>query len=133
LSEINHIETTRPSEKSFGIVFAAVFILIALYPQLEGGGLRLWALGIAFFFFVVAHLAPDVLVLPNKLWFTLGIALGSVVAPIVMGIVYFTTVLPVGLTIRLVGKDLLHQKLNVENKSYWIKREQPISTMKDQF
>ena len=122
-----------PSEKSFGNVFAVVFFLIAFYPLLDGGDPQLWAVGVAFLLAAVAYLAPRLLALPNKLWFKLGMALGAVIAPIVMGLVYFTTVVPVGLVMRLMGKDLLQQKLDAEAKSYWIERKQPVGSMKDQF
>jgi len=121
------------SEKSFGNVFAVVFFLIALYPLLDGGDPQLWAVGVAFLLAAVAYLAPRLLALPNKLWFKLGMALGAVITPIVMGLVYFTTVVPVGLVMRLMGKDLLQQKLDAEAKSYWIERKQPVGSMKDQF
>jgi len=128
-----HIGTEVSSEKSFGIVFAAVFFLIALYPLLDGGDLQLWAAGLALLFVAAAYLAPSLLTLPNRLWFKLGMVLGAVVAPIVMGVVYFATVVPVGLIMRLVGKDLLQQKMDTEAKSYWIERKQPVGSMEDQF
>ncbi len=128
-----HIEANNGSEKSFGIVFATVFFLIALYPLLDGGNPRLWAVGVALLFVAAAYLAPSLLVLPNRLWFKLGMALGAVVAPVVMGLVYFTTVVPVGLIMRLMGRDLLQKKLDAGAKSYWIEREQPVGSMENQF
>jgi hypothetical protein len=71
--------------------------------------------------------------LPNKLWFKFGIFLGSIIAPIVILIVYFITVIPTGLIMRLLGKDLLRQKLDKNTKSYWIERREPIGSMKNQF
>ena len=82
---------------------------------------------------LVSILKPGLLSLPNKLWFKLGIMLGSVVAPLVMGLVYFTTVVPIGLIMKLMGKDLLHKKLDRGAKSYWIERSQPVESMKNQF
>ncbi len=128
-----HMSTEISSEKSFGLVFAALFFLIALYPLLDGDNLQLWALGLALLFVAVAYLAPSLLALPNRLWFKLGMLLGAVVAPVVMGLVYFTTVVPVGLVMRLIGKDLLHKKMDAEAKSYWIERKEPIGLMEDQF
>ena len=85
------------------------------------------------YFFLLACVAPKLLAIPNKLWFKLGLALGAVVAPVVMALVYFTTVVPIGLIMRLMGKDMLRQKLNKNAKSYWIVRDQPMGSMKDQF
>ena len=78
-------------------------------------------------------MAPKILSVPNKLWFKLGLALGGVVAPVLMALVYFTTVVPIGLIMRLMGKDLLRQKLNKNAKSYWIERNAPMGSMRDQF
>ena len=129
----NHFEVKSGSEKNFGIVFAAVFLLIGLYPLMDAEGVRLWAVGMALVFVTLAYLAPKTLALPNKLWFKLGLFLGAVVAPVVMTLVFFTTVVPIGLIMRLIGKDLLQLKLYKNAESYWIERNQPVGSMKDQF
>ena len=134
MSEIvSHVSTEQSSEKSFGVVFSIVFLIVALYPLINSEGLRIWALVASIIFFFLAFIAPKVLVFPNKLWFKFGLLIGSIVAPIVMAFVYFFTVLPTGLIMRLLGKDLLKQKLNKNAKSYWIKRSEPMGTMKNQF
>jgi len=134
MTEISrHVSTQQSSEKSFGIVFSIVFLIIALYPLITSEGLRIWALVVSIIFFLLAFLAPKILVLPNKLWFKFGLLLGSIVAPIVMAFVYFVTVLPTGLIMRLLGKDLLKQKLDKNAKSYWVKRSEPMGSMKNQF
>jgi hypothetical protein len=129
----NHFEVPSGSEKNFGIIFGVVFLLIGIYPLLRGDTILLWAVGVAFVFLVLAYLQPQVLSVPNKLWFKLGIILGAIVAPIIMLLVYFTIVVPIGLLMKLIGKDLLQQKLDGEMKSYWIKLTQPVGSMKDQF
>jgi len=129
----NHIEVKMSSEKGFGLVFAVVFFLIGFFPVMNAGTVRLWALIVAFGFLVLAYLAPRLLSVPNKLWFKLGMALGAVVAPIVMALVYFVSIVPIGLIIRLTGKDPLRRKLDQNAKTYWIERDQPVGTMKDQF
>jgi hypothetical protein len=123
----------KSSDKSFGIVFSIVFLIIALYPLVSSEQVRLWALAISIVFFFLAFAAPKILTLPNKLWFKFGILLGSIIAPIVMALVYFITVLPTGLIMRLLGKDLLKQKLDKNAKSYWIERGKPMGSMKNQF
>ena len=134
MSEIEgHVEIKRASERGFGIVFAIVFALIGLYPLWNGDPVRLWAMIIAVAFLALALIAPRTLALPNRLWFRLGMALGAVVAPIVMFVVYAIAVVPVGLIMRLLGKDLLRQRLDQNAKSYWIDRERPVGSMKDQF
>ncbi len=117
MSEIaSHVSTEQSSEKSFGVVFSIVFLIVALYPLINSESLRIWALVVSIIFFLLAFLAPKILVLPNKLWFKFGILIGSIVAPIVMTLVYFVTVLPTGLIMRLLGKDLLKQKLDKNDK-----------------
>ena len=134
MSEIaSHVSTEQSSEKSFGVVFSIVFLIVALYPLVNSEGLRMWALVVSIIFFLLAFLAPKILVLPNKLWFKFGLLIGSIVAPIVMAFVYFVTVLPTGLIMRLLGKDLLKQKLDKNAKSYWVKRSEPMGSMKNQF
>ena len=134
MSELSsHIPIEKSSPKSFGIVFSMVFLLVALYPLINSESLRIWALVVSIIFFLLAFLAPKILVLPNKLWLKFGLLLGSIVAPIVMTLVYFFTVLPIGLIMRLLGKDILKQKLNKSAKSYWIERRESIGSMKNQF
>ena len=122
-----------PTEKSFGVVFSIVFLIVSLYPLINSESFRIWALVVSIIFFLLAFLAPKILVLPNKLWFKFGLLIGSIVAPIVMAFVYFVTVLPTGLIMRLLGKDLLKQKLDKNAKSYWIERTEPKGSMKNQF
>ena len=129
----SYIVIEQSSEKSFGIVFSVVFLIVALYPLINSEDLRIWALVASIIFFFLAFIAPKVLVFPNKLWFKFGLLLGSIVAPIVMAFVYFVTVLPIGLIMRLLGKDLLKQKLDKNAKSYWIERKEPMGSMKNQF
>jgi hypothetical protein len=129
----NHVSTEQSSEKSFGVVFSIVFLMVALYPLINSEGLRIWALVVSIIFFLLAFLAPKILVLPNKLWFKFGLLIGSIVAPIFMAFVYFATVLPTGLIMRLLGKDLLKHKLDKNAKSYWVKRGEPMGSMKNQF
>lgn len=128
-----HIAVKTGSERSFGVVFAIVFALVGVYPLLDGGSPRLWAIVVAVALLALAFLAPKTLSLPNRLWFRLGMALGAIVAPIVMILVYVIAVVPVGLVMRLVGKDPLRQKMDKKAKSYWIAREEPVGTMRNQF
>ena len=129
---MNKIVNTS-TEKSFGIVFSIVFLIVSLYPLINSESFRIWALVVSFSFVSLAFLAPKILSIPNKLWFKFGILLGSIIAPIVMALVYFITVLPTGIIMRLLGKDLLKQKLDKNTKSYWIERKEPMGSMKNQF
>jgi hypothetical protein len=121
------------TEKSFGIVFSILFMIIALYPLTNNNPIHAWSLVMSALFLTLAYIAPKTLTIPNKLWYKFGLLLGSIVAPIVMALVYFTTVVPIGLIMRLIGKDLLKQKLDKSSKTYWQTKEPATSTMQDQF
>ena len=124
------------SNRAFGIVFAVVFVIIGLWPLLGGAGVRLWSLIIAGLFVAVAFLKPDILQPLNNLWTKFGLLLHKIVSPLIMGLIFFTTVVPTGLIVRLLGKDLLGLKLHPEQASYWIERNPPgpaPETMKNQF
>ena len=124
----------NPQKSPLVFFFSIVFLIVSLFPPLiNSEGLRIWALVVSIIFFLLAFIAPKVLVFPNKLWFKFGLLIGSIVAPIVMAFVYFVTVLPTGLIMRLLGKDLLKQKLDKNAKSYWVKRSEPMGSMKNQF
>jgi len=121
------------SNRSFGVVFSVVFLIISFWPLFTEGTIRIWAIFIAILFLLISYFKPDALYPLNKIWFKFGLLLGSIVSPIVMGIVFFIIVTPIGIIMRIIGKDLLNKKINNSVKSYWIKREQVIGTMKNQF
>jgi len=124
------------SERNFGLVFAAVFVLLALSPLVHGNEVRIWPLPVAAVFFAAATLLPGALAPLNHLWFRLGLLLGKFVTPLVMAVLFFVTVTPVGILMRIAGHDPLRLKWQPAAKSYWIKRSQPGSaptSLKDQF
>ena len=124
------------SDRSFGLVFAVVFTLVALWPLTDGAEPRLWAAGVAAAFLAVALLRPALLKPLNKLWFLVGLALHHVVTPVVMGLLFFLTVTPVALVMRARGKNLLGLKRDPAATSYWIHRQPPgpaPETMRRQF
>ena len=120
------------SNRNFGIVFFIVFLIIALYPLTYGGEIRIWSSIISLIFLVLGLLNSKILAPLNKLWFKFGIFLGKIISPLIMGIIFFLVVTPIGLLMRLLGKDLLNLKYN-NNKSYWVKKDGPKSKMKNQF
>ena len=120
------------SNRSFGIVFFVVFLLIALYPLTYGGEIRIWSLIISIIFLILGLLNSKILAPLNKIWFKFGILLGKIVSPLIMGIIFFLVVTPIGLIMRLLGKDVLNLKYN-KNRSYWIEKNGPKSKMKNQF
>ena len=120
------------SNKSFGIVFFVVFLLISLYPLLNNESIRIWSLVISIIFLILGILDSKILSPLNKIWFKFGIFLGKIISPIVMGIIFFLVVTPTGFIMRLLGKDVLNLKYS-DHKSYWIEKTGPKSKMKNQF
>ena len=120
------------SNRSFGIVFFIVFLLIALYPLLKGNDLRIWSLIISFIFLTLALINSKILKPLNRLWFKFGLLLGKFISPLIMGIIFFVVVTPIGTIMRLLKKDLLNLKYN-KKETYWIDKSGPKSKMKNQF
>ena len=120
------------SNRSFGIVFFIVFLLIGLYPLLKNNDIRIWSLIISSVFLLLGLKNSKILTPLNILWFKFGMLLGKYVSPIVMGLVFFLVVTPTGIIMRIFNKDLLKLKKRNIN-SYWIKRDDQKSDMKNQF
>ena len=120
------------SNKSFGILFFIVFLLIAIWPVFSSESIRVWAIILSLIFLVLGIINSKLLTPFKKIWIRLGEILGKFIAPIVMGFIYFLIITPIGLFMRLIRKDLLSIKFHKE-KSYWIKRSKNINTMKRQF
>ena len=121
------------SNRSFGIVFFFVFLIISLWPLLNGNPLRVWSIFVAIIFLILGLINSNFLTPLNKLWYKFGKLLGFIVAPIVMGVIFFLVITPTGFFMKMLGKDLLNKKYNNKIKSYWINREKSKSTMKQQF
>ena len=121
------------SNRNFGLVFFFVFLIVGLWPLLNEGSFRIWSIIIAIIFFILGLMNSKLLTPLNILWFKFGMVLGSIIAPIIMGIVFFAVVTPTGIIMRIFGKDLLNKKYNNKSKSYWINREKSKGTMKQQF
>jgi len=121
------------SNRNFGLVFFFVFLVISLWPLMHDGSIRIWSIIIALNFLILGLINSNLLTPLNKLWFKFGIALGAVIAPIVMSIIFFLAITPIGLLMKILGKDLLNKKINKEKNTYWIKRDVPVGTMKRQF
>ena len=120
------------SNRSFGIVFFIVFLLIAIYPLLSGENVRLWSLTIATIFFILGIINSGLLSPLNKIWFKFGLLLGRLISPLIMSLIFFLVVTPIALLMKLLKKDLLNLKFN-KGKTYWIVKSGPKSKMKNQF
>ena len=121
------------SNRSFGLLFFVVFFIISLWPLKSQGDLRLWAFILSLIFLVLGVLNSKFLTSLNKLWFKFGIILGSIISPLIMGVVFFLVVTPIGIIMRFLGKDLLRNNKSKLVSTYWINRNKQKNTMKKQF
>ena len=120
------------SNRSFGVVFSIVFLIIALLPLINGNSIRIWSVILSLIFFILGLLNSNILFPLNRIWFKFGIILGGIVSPIIMGLVFFLVVTPTSLILRLFKKDVLSLKKN-DSMTYWIKKLDKKSKMKNQF
>jgi len=120
------------SNRSFGIIFFIVFLIIAIYPLLSENSLKLWSLIICIIFLILGIINSKILSPFNILWIKFGLLLGKIVSPVVMGIVFFGVVTPTAILMKLFGKDILNLKRD-NKKSYWLHKEKIKSSMKNQF
>ena len=121
-----------PSNRNFGIIFFIVFAVIAFYPLINGNSIRLSFLVVSLIFLILGILNSKFLLPINKIWFRFGIFLGKIISPLIMGMIFFLVVTPIGLLMKLFGKDVLNLKYN-KDRSYWIEKKGPKSKMKNQF
>ena len=129
---MNNEKLKLPSNKNFGIVFFIIFFVIALWPLMNNHEIRYWSLFFSIFFLILGLMNSNFLTPLNKIWFYFGMALGRIVSPLVMGIIYFFIVTPTGIIMRFLGKDILRLKKNSKN-TYWINKEKTNSSMRRQF
>ncbi len=120
------------SNRSFGLLFFIVFLIIGLWPLKNDLELNYIFIGISIIFLILGLLNSKVLTPLNKIWVKFGELLGKIIAPLVMALVYFFILTPISLIMRIFGKDILNLKSS-EESSYWIKREKNIGTMNKQF
>ena len=130
----SHVEITINSERQFGLVFAGVFVIVALWPVWHGNALWWWALPLAAMCAMLAFVAPKALYWPNVVWFKFGQLLAAVLNPLMMAAVFIVAVVPTALIMRLMGKDPLRQKPEKDAATYWIKKDKTYqSKMQNQF
>tara|TARA_B100000945_G_C20365654_1_gene589463 strand:- start:930 stop:1310 length:381 start_codon:yes stop_codon:yes gene_type:complete len=121
------------SNKSFGLLFSIVFLIIGMWPLKNGDSLNIYFIAISITFLILGLINSKLLSPLNKIWIKLGEVLGIIISPIVMFLVYFIILTPVSLIVRLFGKDLLGLKFFKKNESYWIIRKSNLGSMNNQF
>jgi hypothetical protein len=124
------------SDRSFGLVMAGALVVVTVLNAWHAGRIWPWTAGLAAAFLVAALLTPAVLTPLNRIWLKFGLLLHRIVNPLIMALLFYGTVLPTGLVLRAMGKDLLRLNREPNADSYWIVREPSgpsPETMKDQF
>ena len=127
----NLINIKRKDNITFGILFFVFFLIIGLYPLKSDGAIRIWSVLFSLVFLIITIIRPNLLTFLNKLWIKFGILLGRIISPIVMGLVFFFVVTPIGILVRILKKDVMGLKRGAS--SYWINREDKLQSMKKQF
>ena len=122
----------KNSNRTFGILFFLVFLVIGIWPILNNEGLRWWSIIISLIFLFLGIINSKILTPFNKIWIKIGELLGKVIAPIVMAIIYFFIITPMSILLKLLRKDLLKIKFSPVT-TYWIKRDKKFGSMKRQF
>ena len=120
------------SNKSFGIVFFLFFLIVSIFPLFKDGNIRIWSFILSLIFLILGLINSEFLTPLNQLWFKVGLLLGKLISPIVMGLVFFIVVTPTGLIMKLLKKDILKLRKN-SSKTYWVERPKIKSEMKNQF
>ncbi len=125
--------SNKSSEKSFGILFFVVFLVVGLWPIINENDPNIYLILISIIFLVLGLLNAKILSPLNSIWIKFGELLGKIIAPIVMAIIYFIILTPISLIVRIFGKDLLGLKFTKQIKTYWIKRKKDLGSMDKQF
>ena len=124
---------SQSSNKSFGLLFFIIFLILGLWPLKNGENLNFYFITVSVIFLLLGLINSRLLSPLNKLWIKFGEILGTIIAPLVMALVYFVILTPVSFIVRILGKDLLGLKFLKEKETYWIKRKKNLGSMKKQF
>ena len=129
---MKNLVNIKPKDNiTFGILFFIFFLIIGLYPLKSGGVIRIWSIILSLIFFIITIIRPNLFTYLNRLWIKFGMLLGKIISPIVMALVFFFVVTPIGILVRVLKKDVMGLKRGAS--SYWINREDKIQSMKKQF
>ena len=127
----NLINIKRKDNITFGILFFILFLIIGLYPLKSEGLIRIWSVVLSLVFLIITIIKPNLFTFINKLWIQFGIILGKIISPVVMSLVFFLVITPIGILVRIFKKDVMGLKRGAN--TYWINREDKLQSMKKQF
>ncbi len=124
---------SKKNNRGFGFLFFIVFLGFGLWPIINNGNINFFLISISLIFLILGLLNSKILTPLNKGWIKFGEVLGIIIAPIVMGVVFFLVVTPIGIMMKIIGKDLINKKINKNIKTYWLNRKKAVGSMKRQF
>jgi len=125
------IKINKKNNITFGILFFIFFLVIGLYPLVSVGVIRFWPVILSLVFLIITIIRPNLFTFLNRLWIQFGVFLGKIISPIVMGLVFFFVVTPIGMLVRILKKDVMGLKRGAS--SYWINRKDKLQRMNKQF
>jgi len=131
LEQKKEIKINKKNNITFGILFFIFFLIIGLYPLISIGVIRIWSVILSLVFLIITIIRPNLFTFLNRLWIQFGFFLGKIISPIVMGLVFFFVVTPIGILVKILKKDVMGLKRGAS--SYWINREDKLQSMKKQF
>jgi hypothetical protein len=125
------INIKKKNNITFGMLFFIFFLIVGFYPLISSGTIRIWSITLSLLFLIITIIKPNLFTSLNKLWVKFGILLGKIISPIVMGLVFFFVVTPIGIFVKILKKDVMGLKRGAS--SYWITRKDKLQSMKKQF
>ena len=131
LGQKKEIKINKKNNITFGILFFIFFLIIGLYPLISVGVIRIWFVILSLVFLIITIIRPNLFTFLNRLWIQFGVFLGKIISPIIMGLVFFFVVTPIGMLVRILKKDIMGLKRGAS--SYWINRKDKLQSMKKQF
>ena len=131
LGQKKEITINKKNNITFGILFFIFFLIIGLYPLVSVGVIRFWSVILSLVFLIITIIRPNLFTFLNRLWIQFGVFLGKIISPIVMGLVFFFVVTPIGMLVRILKKDVMGLKRGAS--SYWINRKDKLQRMNKQF
>jgi hypothetical protein len=128
---MSSIKIKKKNNITFGILFFILFLIIGLWPLTSSGAIRIWSIILSLIFLIITIIKPNLFTFLNKLWVKFGIILGKIISPIIMSLIFFFVVTPIGMLVKILRKDVMGLKRG--KSSYWINREDKLQSMKKQF
>ena len=131
LGQKQEIKINKKNNITFGILFFLFFLIIGLYPLKFDEAIRVWSVVLSLVLLIITIIKPNLFTFLNKLWVKFGIILGKIISPIIMSLIFFFVVTPIGIFVKILKKDVMGLKR--AGSSYWITREDKVQSMKKQF